>query len=345
MKLKNSWIYWACQIAGWGTYSAVVFGITTAFTGWRANILICFLLFFIYSIGLTHLLRRTIRKRQWLAERAFPGLLYVFAGAVATGLFQTVLIVVIARAAVGPNVFDTTGIISAASSVTFICCVWAAAYVVVHWYRRYRESQLREVQAQLSLQRAELRALQAQVNPHFLFNSLNAIRGTVRENPEQAEGMITSLSNLFRRSLRSDGAQLIPLAEEMEAVSDYLALESARFDERLKVLVEVQPEAGQWQVPAMLVQTLVENAVKHGISKLPKGGCVCIRGALDDHSLVLEIENTGSLRQEDSEPRGMHTGLANARERLRLLCGSRASLSLSDRDGKVAAKVVIPGRV
>jgi LytS/YehU family sensor histidine kinase len=345
MKVKNSWLYWTCQIAGWGIYSVVAFSITTEFTGRRADIVIGFLLFFFYSIGLTHFLRRTIRKRGWLGGRAFPGLFYIFGAAVATGILQTVLVVLIARLLAGQNPFDTIAIVSTASGLIFMTCAWGAVYVLVHWYRRYRESELREVQAQLSLQRAELRALQAQVNPHFLFNSLNAIRGTVRENPGQAEGMITSLSNLFRRSLRADGTQLIPLAEEMEAVLDYLALESVRFDERLKVSVEVQPDAKQWQVPAMLLQTLVENAVKHGISKLPKGGSVSIRGALEDQSLVVEIENTGSLREEGSGAGGMRTGLANARERLRLLCGSQASLSLTDRNGTVAAKVVIPARV
>jgi two-component system, LytTR family, sensor kinase len=109
--------------------------------------------------------------------------------------------------------------------------------------------------------------------------------------------MITSLSNLFRRSLRSDGAQLIPLAEEMEAVSGYIALESAWYVERVKVSVEVQSDAGRCQVPAMLVQTLVENAVKHGISKLPKGGNFSIRGMLKDQRLVLEVENTGRLHE------------------------------------------------
>jgi two-component system LytT family sensor kinase len=345
MKPKNSWIYWACQITGWGTYSIVVFSITTAFIGWRPEVLVGFLLFFFYSIGLTHLLRQTIQKRQWLSERAWPGLFYIFAAATATGALQTALVILIARVLEGENAFDRTAIISTASGLMFMACVWAAAYVAVHWYRRVREAQLREVQAQLSLQKAELRALQAQVNPHFLFNSLNAIRGTVRENPELAEDMITSLSNLFRRSLRSDGTQLIPLAEEMEAVSDYLALESARFDERLKVSVEVQPDAERCQVPAMLLQTLVENAVKHGISKLPKGGNVRIRGLLEDQMLVLEVENTGSLRQQEFDGRGTGTGLTNARERLRVLCGNQASLSLTDRNGWVSAKVVIPERV
>jgi LytS/YehU family sensor histidine kinase len=221
-----------------------------------------------------------------------------------------------------------------------VTCAWAAIYTGAQWYRRYRQAQLRDMQTQLSLRDAELRALQAQVNPHFLFNSLNTIRGTVRENPEQAEHMITSLSSLFRRSLRPVSARMIPLSEEMAAVSDYLDLESARFEERLQVRLEVSPEARPCPVPAMLVQTLVENAINHGIAKLPRGGIVRIRGAVEKKALVLVVENTGKLQEPNGN--GAHTGLANSRERLRLLCGSDATLSLADDEGTVRVTVVIP---
>ena len=340
MKLKDEWIYWVCQIAGWGSYSAIAFAFTTAFTGWRPVIFAGFILFLGYSIGLTHLLRLVIKKRQWLALPASQGLPRVFGCAVCIGILETLLVLVISRILQGENTFDRTATISMASGVIFITCAWAAIYVAAQWYRRYRQAQLRDMQTQLSLRDAELRALQAQINPHFLFNSLNTIRGTVRENPEQAEHMITSLSSLFRRSLRPDNARMIPLSEEMAAVSDYLDLESARFEERLQVRREVSPEAGPCPVPAMLVQTLVENAIKHGIARLPRGGIVSIRGAVEKNALILEVENTGELQGPNGD--GTHTGLANSRERLRLLCGSHATLSLADHEGTVRVTVVIP---
>jgi signal transduction histidine kinase len=340
MKPKDEWIYWVCQIAGWGGYSAIAFAFTTAFTGWRPVIFAGYILFLCYSVGLTHLLRLVIKKRQWLTLPASQGLPRVFGGAVCTGILEALLVLVISRILQGENTFDRTATISMASGVVFITCAWAAIYVGAQWYRRYRQAQLRDMQTQLSLRDAELRALQAQVNPHFLFNSLNTIRGTVRENPEQAEHMITNLASLFRRSLRPDNARMIPLSEEMAAVSDYLDLESARFEERLQVRLEVSAEAGPCPVPAMLVQTLVENAINHGIARLPRGGIVSIRGDVRKKALILEVENTGKL-QEPSE-NGTHTGLANSRERLRLLCGSDATLSLSENEGVVRVTVTIP---
>src|SRR5262249_13025500 len=156
-----------------------------------------YVLFLGYSIGLTHLLRSQIRNRRWLMLPAIRGLPRLFGTAIGLGILETVLVVLFARLLRDRNAFDTTAALSAAFGITFMTSAWTAIYVGAHWYRQYRDAQLREMQARLSLQQAELRVLQAQVNPHFLFNSLNTIRGTVHENPEQAQEMITNLANLF----------------------------------------------------------------------------------------------------------------------------------------------------
>jgi LytS/YehU family sensor histidine kinase len=198
------------------------------------------------------------------------------------------------------------------------------------------------MQLQITLGQSELRALRAQVNPHFLFNCLNTIRGMISENPVRAQEMVTNLASMFRHAIERGGAQMVPLKDEIEAVSEYLTLESARLEERLHIEMAVSEEAAQRNIPAMVLQTLVENAVKHGIADLPDGGVLTIRAATKNHALILEVENTGRLKALN--PNGTHTGLANARERLRLLCGEKASLELSDAGmGLVAATVVIPG--
>lgn len=341
----RNYAYWTCQIVGWGVYSALSFAAATAFAGWRPAIAIGFGLFFFYSVALTHALRRLILRRNWLAAPPAQGLPRVFGCAVAVGLVQTLLIVSISHLLTSASAFGVVGTAYTASSVVAVTCVWTAIYVGIIWNRRYRTAQLREVQFELSLRQAELRALQAQVNPHFLFNCLNTIRGMVVEDPERARQMITNLAGLLRRSLKSSETQMVPLAEEMEAVSDYLALETTRFEERLRVSLDVDSDAGACVLPSMLLQTLVENAVKHGISRLPAGGEVSVRGvkdrtSKDRTSLVLTVENTGKVAEPD--PSAPHTGLDNARERLRLFCGERATLELSGRDGVVTATVVIP---
>jgi two-component system sensor histidine kinase AlgZ len=336
-------LYWICQIAGWGAYASALFAVTTAYSGWRVRIAFAYVLFFLYSIALTHLLRREIQRRDWLSLPAARGLPLMLAAALAVGITQTALVVTVGRVLSAQSGFDDARQVGAtASGIVVATCAWTAAYIAAAWNRRYRETRFREMQLQITLGQSELRALRAQVNPHFLFNCLNTIRGMIGENPVRAQDMVTNLANMFRHAIECGGAQMVPLKDEIQAVSEYLALESARFEERLRVEMAVSQEAARWNVPAMVLQTLVENAVKHGISDLPNGGLLTIRAATRKEELILEVENTGRLK--DLSPNRTHTGLANARERLRLLCGEKASLELSDTGmGLVAATVVIPG--
>ena len=186
-----------------------------------------------------------------------------------------------------------------------------------------------------------MRALEAQLNPHFLFNCLNSVRALVIENPVQAQEMITRLANILRYTLHRNLNHTVTLATEMEMASDYLALESIRFEDRLRVRFAVEPDATTVLVPAMLLQTLVENALKHGIAPLLAGGDLLIGARIEGERLVLEVENTGQL--SDGKTDGTQFGLRNIRERLSILYGDNASLALNNRDGHhVAATVLIP---
>jgi LytS/YehU family sensor histidine kinase len=152
--------------------------------------------------------------------------------------------------------------------------------------------------------------------------------------------MLTRLANVLRHSLRRDMEHTIPLATEVEAVSDYLALEAVRFEERMRVRVTIDPAVEKCRVPPMLLQTLVENAVKHGIAQVADYGDLVVRVTQEGGSVRLEVENTGQL--SDGSTNGTQLGLANTRERLRLLYGDRATLSLHGNPTTVTATVVIP---
>lgn len=216
-------------------------------------------------------------------------------------------------------------------------CMWLLFYVSLTSKRRFQE---KEVRMQLAVRDAELRALEAQINPHFLFNCLNSIRALVSENPPLAQDMITRFATILRYNLQRDWGHTVPLSSEVEVVSDYLALEKIRFEDRLRIEVAVDPEAAKASIPPMLLQTLVENGLKHGISQLPAGGDLRIRGKVDHDFLVLEVQNTGQLSAPKAD--GTQTGLKNARERLRLLYGGRAAVELTNGDGQVTARAHIP---
>ena len=215
--------------------------------------------------------------------------------------------------------------------------MWLLFYVSMTSKRRYRE---KEVRLQLAVRDAELRALEAQVNPHFLFNCLNSIRGMVAENPAVAQDMITRFATILRYNLQRDWTHTVPLSAEVEVVSDYLALEGIRFEDRLRVELAIDAAAANAPVPPMLLQTLVENGLKHGIAHLPAGGDLRIRARMEAEGLLLEVENSGQLGE--SKPGGTRMGLTNARERLKLLYGGRAGIELTNGGGNVVARVRIP---
>lgn len=218
---------------------------------------------------------------------------------------------------------------------------WVAIYLAVAMQRRRYQAELRQAQLGAALQSAELRLLKSQLNPHFLFNALNGVRALIADEPDRARDAVTQLARMLRYSLASGEQDLVSLQVELELVDDYLALESMRFAERLRVERDISEAARTARVPAMLLQTLVENAIKHGIAGMKDGGTLRIAARVSDGELLLQVDNPAPTTRPDNATGGV--GLKNARERLRLLFGSRASLDLDLAEaGRARAIVRLP---
>src|SRR5216684_2820090 len=334
MKIKIA--YWTCQAAGWGFYTVVGISMAAQQVGWRFSMIAGYILFGLYSIALTDLLRREIRRRQWLNAPTFT-FARLFGVALILAAIQTFLVVAVDIAFNQRTAFffsHPSYILSTWISVSGADSIWLLFYIALTAGRRYRE---KEVRLQLALREAELRALEAQINPHFLFNCLNSIRALVIENPPLAQDMLTRFATILRYNLHRNLNHTVPLEAEVEVVSDYLALESIRLEDRLRVRFAIDPEAGKIAIPPMLLQTLVENAVKHGIASLPNGGDLVIRAAINGDSLRVDVENTGSISGPTTG--STQVGLSNTRERLRILYGNNAQLDLQNGDGRVIATV------
>ncbi|MES1194597.1 MAG: histidine kinase, partial [Opitutus sp.] len=221
-------------------------------------------------------------------------------------------------------------------------------YFFYHIFERLNRLQVEQLQLATSVKEAELRALKSQVNPHFLFNSLNSLRALIDEDAPRAREAVTRLANMLRYSLQSGQQETVPFDEEIRIVEDYLALEQIRHESRLRVRWEVAAETRLLNVPPMLLQTLVENAVKYGISTRREGGELVISARLEGAALNIRVSNPGDLAAPTSVAAaraGSSTGvgLRNASERLKLLFGDRASLALlSEPAGCVTADVLIP---
>jgi len=195
--------------------------------------------------------------------------------------------------------------------------------------REVEEVRLVEAKLREEAARAELAALQARINPHFFFNTLNTIASLVEHDPRAAEEVVQTLADLFRYTFRVADSAPVPLAEELEFIDGYLEIERARFGDRLRVVWDVAPESSAAHVPGLLLQPLVENAVIHGIAPVPRGGTVRIMTRAVGADLVVEVEDDGAGLPGSAENLVLDGhGLGNVRRRLRTLYGDRGCLEL-----------------
>jgi len=222
---------------------------------------------------------------------------------------------------------------------------WHSLYFFYHLFDRLNRSEIERLRLASNVKEAELRALKSQVNPHFIFNSLNSLRALIDEDPARARQSVTQLANLLRYSLQSGQLETVPFEDELRIVNDYLALEQVRHEERLRVRLDIAPDTLALPVPPMLLQTLVENAVKYGISTRAEGGEIAIIARCEHGALRLQVTNPGELATPADKTRAASTGvgLRNAAERLRLLFGERATLQLrAERPELVVAEAILP---
>jgi sensor histidine kinase YesM len=218
---------------------------------------------------------------------------------------------------------------------------WVAVYFGIMSERWHHRAELRQAQLSEALQEAELLLLKFQLNPHFLFNALNGVRALIADEPAKAQDAVTQLARTLRYTLSSGDAELVTLGREMEMVNDYLALESLRLADRLEVVRDIEPAALDVRIPGMLMQTLVENAIKHGIAKLRVGGTLRVSARVIGKELAIEVSNPRPIEDDHVPHEGV--GLRSASGRLRLLFGDAASLNLDLLDpGRATARVRIP---
>jgi Histidine kinase len=353
---RSQQAYWIFQLTGWGVYTASRFagGVTVMNLPWLHFGLE---LLFVngLGVGLSHWLRDFVRRRRWcdlpirkliwrMLAAAFLcgvplGLLSQFSDLsflmapdeMLEGLDSPLRIQLALPVAIALEIVNW--------AVVFL--IWLTIYFLAIAVREHRSAQFRQSELTRALQLAELRLLKSQLNPHFLFNALNTVRSLIAENPPRAQTAVTRLANTLRYTLSSRQDELVTFSQELDIVTDYLELESMRFEDRLRVEKDVPANAASVYIPVMLLQTLVENAIKHGIAELPSGGLLRISAVLENGMLNVEITNPRPSAPAAVSGEGV--GLRNARDRLRLLFGARAALELDlSKPALATARLSVP---
>ena len=297
----------------------------------------------LFGLLLTHFYRNYINERKWLSmslARLIPHVL----GAILLMSIAIYFLRMPVRLAMGvfvaKNAFDPGVMITGILTYALIFFLWSVLHFIYNYFERFNKS----LKLEASMKEIELKNLKSQLNPHFIFNALNSIRALVDENPAKSKEAINQLSSILRNSLVTEKRGLTSFEEELKLVKDYLGLESIRFEERLKTEFDVDPESRDFLVPPLMIQTLVENGIKHGISKLTEGGLVQIKTKVDGDHLKIHVRNSGRFiinGHNKKEQGGL--GLENTRQRLKLIYGDDASFRIfSENDNFVLTEIVIP---
>jgi LytS/YehU family sensor histidine kinase len=311
--------------------------------GFKSALLINALVNFILGITVTHFYRLFAIKQGWLN---YP--LYKILPRVIVSVFVMVSILT----AINIPLDRYTYPIFQQLDITFgflmgyffnlskFILLWTLTYHLFQYWERSLLAEKEKYQLQAAAKENAYINLKNQLNPHFLFNSLNSIRTLVDADPRLAKSAINQLSSLLRSSLHTGKHKTIPLKDELQTVKDYLAIEGIRFDDRLKYTFTVGEEVMDYQVPPMMLQTLVENCVKHGISNLKNGGEILLEARVENNQLLISITNSGQYT-----PKNNHegVGLANTRERLKILYDEKANITIGNKDTHhVETKITIP---
>lgn len=332
-------LYWGAQFIGWTSYASLIFLATYADNPEKIDgILVTNIAaLVVFGILWTHLMREMFIRLKWLEHRLSPLIPRVFLASLLCSLsisFSTTLVSIL----IDPKEMEsltTLDIIIKVFAILVLVLFWNSIYFTFHFFQKSRKQELNNISLEASRNEIELKNLRSQLNPHFLFNSLNSIRALIDLEPSKAKESVTTLSNLLRRSLILGKENLVSLEEELEMVSNYLELEKIRFEERLEVKWILDDSLRLFQIPPFSMQMLVENAIKHGISNLVHGGTIIIETKKEDSKVVISVSNSGKI----GEAVDTGIGIENTKRRLALQFKDSAEFELFERDNMVIAQL------
>lgn len=346
-KHKNSFsrnrVYWLSQLTGWlslGTINLIVLTLFEELT-WSYLLLVFYMVF--SGISLTHIYRYIIKKYNWITLPIGKSILYVLVSSFIIGvvLYGIYLTITFFTSQLKSDELSVARAFISIINFTSIILVWSLIYFAVHYFENYKRVEIESYIWEAAVKDHELKTLKSQLNPHFMFNAMNSIRALIEVEPKNAQVALTKLSNILRYSLKMEKNETVALSDEMQVVYDYLDLESIRFEERLRYNIDIDPRSLNVNIPPMMIQTIVENAIKHGVSRLTNGGELSVKSNYENNRLHIVIKNTGHLDEQKLKiSEGF--GINSTKHRLNLLYGENALFLLkNENEDTVVAEIII----
>ncbi|MBU2883840.1 histidine kinase [Psychrosphaera sp. B3R10] len=342
---KNAHIlFWFTQIVGWGLFTLINLAGRQYFVHYHFSELVNSVVLGICLFIITSILRLYYR-RQLEGKKLSSSFIHIVGGSIVGGALTMLLFALI----ILPNQEAIWGMQSkdlwqqlllGSPMVMFLILVWSTLYVIFKNQQQLKNAQIVQNSLEQSLKVAKLDVLLSQINPHFIFNAINNIRALILEDADKARDMLADLSEVMRYTMQIDKERLIPFCDEIDVVKQYVALNKLQFEDKLQVHFDLEPDTLNLSLPPMILQLLIENAIKHGIGKLKQGGDVVITSKLHDCQWIITVENSGTFPTASNTSTGV--GINNIKQRLFLVYADKASFSLKPSSKGVIAVITLP---
>lgn len=345
---KPNYLFWGLQFSGWGLFTLLNLAGRQYFVHYHFSELVNSLVLGICLIISTCGLRKYYQNKLNTKSLLIGGV-QILLGSIVAG-FNTMLLYALVIVPNQEAIFHTTDqllfeqILLSSPMVMFLTLAWSAVYLVFKKQQQLKQVQRKQDVLEQSLKVAQLDVLLSQINPHFIFNAINNIRALILEDTNRARDMLADLSEVMRYTMQLDKAKIILLSDEIEIVKQYIALNKLQFEEKLQVEYNLAPETLNYSLPPMILQLLVENALKHGIGKLKQGGKIEISSQVADGYWTITVENSGSLSPTDIENKNKNLGVGinNIKQRLLLVYGENSYFTLEPSAVGVMANIKLP---
>jgi sensor histidine kinase YesM len=334
--------FWIAQIFGWTLLSGSILAIQFTAGLPMEKILYNSLTPMLVGFILTSVYRYIIRKLDWRNWSLNKTLVFLIGSTfILTSVFMLAVFIVI-RFAYGLHALGIAGFLGNMFTFTLIILTWNLIYFSIHYFNNWTAAELEKWKLAAEIKDAQLGSLKSQIQPHFVFNTINNIRSLILEDKEKAREMLLNFSDMFRYALKNTSHSKVKLGEELEIVNQYLELLSIQYEDKLQYKIHVEEDLEDLKLPPMMLQLLVENAVKHGISQFTEGGTILIDIKQAEKFLNIEVRNTGNLNASSTLEDHLGVGLENIRKRLDLIYSGKATMNIREIDNHVLAAIKIP---
>lgn len=296
------------------------------------------------SIGfvITTIYRYIVKELDWRNWKLKKTIVFLFGSTIILASTFMLTIYLIISVFFGSEELTIAAFFSNMFIFTLIILTWNLIYFTIHYFNNWTQAEVEKWKLAAEIKDAQLGSLKSQIKPHFVFNTINNIRSLILEDKEKAREMLLNFSDLFRYALKNSDQSKAKLEDEIEIVKQYLELVSIQYEDKLQYSISVDEGMEAVLMPPMMLQLLVENAVKHGISQFKEGGSIIVDVKQLDEEINIRVKNTGNFNTTSSLGDQLGVGLKNIRKRLELIYNGEASIAMDEVGDKVVASIKIP---